>query len=331
MKLNFPVLVFMCVMFFSCTRGISGAGVFKNEKIEPALRASMEKMNLQVYEYLREDNYEMLSQLFSDSLKSRIQPAFEQKFLPQIQKVVRGRAYKKFDDFYIKRQNPKDTIHIASGKGDNAYQLKFIVPDKEIFVSMVTSGDSMNEVMITLIYVKDNGKWKILNLIGEDYSLNRMDAIAAYKYSQKLETCGDLMDAYNIQTLSDHCMNPGGGIFTFDKAAEMRQYSDSLLAKTKARYTFPVSVSQMASKPSIFNIHYEVVDHHFAPMIMYITTVKVSDTVELKKENNEMQKIVGSLFTGIDKYNRALLYRAYNEMPDGKNDPRYYGYIQRLN
>ena len=234
MKLNFPVLVFMFVMSLSCTSGISGAGVLKNEKIESSLRAAIEKMNLQVYGYIREDNYEMLSQLFSDSLKARIQPSFEQKFLPQIQKVVRGRAYRKFDDFYIKRQNPQDTIQLASGKGDNAYKVKFIVPEKEVFVSMVVAGDTMNEVMITILYIKAGGKWVISNIIGEDYSLNNKDAIAQYKYARKLEESGDMMDAYNTMYLSVHCLNPAGSVFAFDRSQEIKQYGDTLFENTIA-------------------------------------------------------------------------------------------------
>ncbi len=330
MKLNFPVLIFICFTFLCCTRGISGNGTFKNEKIEPSLRASMEKMNLQVYGYLRESNYEMLSQLFSDSLKLRIKPEFEQKFMPQIQKVVRGRAYKKFDEFYVKRQNPRDTVMIASGKGDNAYKLKFIVPDKETYISMVVSGDSMNEVMITMIYIKVDGQWKIINIMGEDFSLNNKDAVALYRYSLELEKGGDLIDAYNNLSLSEHCLNPGGNIFSFDKSEEIKHYSDSLIKKTQIRYHFPIIVSQLPSKPSIFNIHYEVMEHHLNPMIMYISTVNVTDTVALKSENGEMQKVIGDLFSGMNKNNRAILYRAYNEEPNGKNDPRYYGYVQKL-
>ena len=85
----------------------------------------------------------------------------------------------------------------------------------------------------------------------------------------------------------------------------------------------------MNSKPLIFNVHLEIYENKFIPMVMYISNINVADTVDLKIENQEMQQKIGIIFSGMAKNNPYLLYRAYNEQPDGRNNPRYYGYIQK--
>jgi hypothetical protein len=195
---------------------------------------------------------------------------------------------------------------------------------------MLVAGDSVNEVMITLVCDNVNGKWKVRNILGEDFSLNKRDAIEQFHYAKTLEKHDDLMDAVNTMGLANHCNAPGGGFFRYKNAAGMKKYNDSLTNIAKAKYAFPYLVNELDSKPSVFNIHYEVFKAQFAPMIMYQSSISVSDTVSLKKENDELQKNIGAVFTGMDINNNIILYRAYNELPDGKNNPAYYGYVQKL-
>jgi hypothetical protein len=125
-------------------------------------------------------------------------------------------------------------------------------------------------------------------------------------------------------------MKPAGKMFKYAISEKIAAYTDSLTAITKTKYPFPYTVGLLAGKPIIFNIHYEIMDQHFTPMIMYKTSVSVTDTAKLRSENTEMQKNIGTLFTGIDKNNKVLLYRAYNEQPDNQTNPRYWGFVQRL-
>ena len=291
----------------------------------------MDVMNKQVYGYLSNNTYGVLSQLFSDTLLSNVTPEFTTKFMPQIQKVIKGRAFRIYDQFYIKNAKKSDTTIIKSGKGAAAYTMDFIAPEKENYISMLIAGDTLNEVMLTLMYIKENGKWKLSSLVGEDYSLNSLDAIQQYNYARTLLEKGDLIDAVNVMALANHCLHTGGNIFSYENAAKIIRFGDSLTAVTKARYVFPYTVNELPGKPSVFNIHYEVMDHHFTPMIMYLTSINVSDTVALKAENQIFQKNIGTIFQGMDKNNRTLLYRAFNEHPDEKTSPKYFGYIQHLN
>ena len=328
MKRYLPVLVFILFLSQSCISGITKNEIFQNDKIDPGIRAAIAELDKQVYKNMCENNYEALSRFFSDSLMETMNTDFAQKFMPQIQKVIKDKHYRIFDEFYIKHVKPMDTVKISSGNGDNAYAIKFIAPYRESCLSMIVAGDSLNEVMLTLLYSNIKGKWKLSSLKGEDYSLKGRNAIDQYHYAINLEKNGYLVDAENIMALANHCNTPAGTIFNYSNAEEMKRFSDSLMNETKL--LLPYTINEMITKPRVLNIYFEVMDHKFVPMVVYQSSVNVSDTIELKKENDAMQKKMGNIFNGIDKNNSVILYRAYNDLPDGRNNPPYYGYIQRI-
>ena len=290
MKKYLPVLVFILFVFPSCMMGQNKNEILQNDKIAPQERTAISALNKQVFKAISENNYDNLSKLMTDTMKLDVSNDFVKKFIPQIQGVIKGRNYRIFDEYYFKTIKPSDTIKIASGKGDNAYTMDFITKYKETYMSMLISGDSLDEVMLTVIYIKINGKWKMDYLSGEDYSLNRRNAIEQYNYAQRLQKEGSLIDAVNVIALSEHCNNPGGKAFKYKKAKEIKDFSDSLTAETKAKYTFPYTVNELATKPSVFSIHYEMMNHNFAMMFYYQSVINVMDTISLKKENQETVK-----------------------------------------
>jgi hypothetical protein len=324
--------VFVCLFFIAtgCTSGITKNEVQSNKQIDPKIKAEASVITNQVYSLMSENNYDDLSKLFSDTLLEYINSDFAQKFMPNVQKVIKGKKYWVFDEFYARNVKPVDTINISSGSGDNAYKIKILSAANETYVSMLVAGDSINEVMLTIILNKIKGKWKVSNIRGEDYSLRGKNAIAQYRYAQALGASGALIDAVNIMGLSSYCSAPGGSTFVYTKTSEIKRYADSLTGIAKAKYPFPYTVNELTTKPLIVNIHYERMDSTLVPMIIYQSSIPVADTVSLKKENTAMQEQIGNIFEGMDKNNKILLYRAYNELPDGKNNPRYYGYVQKM-
>lgn len=322
----------MCMLFIvqSCSIGQSKSGVWQNEKIDAGIKTTITALNNEVYKGICENNYSALEKIFSDSLRAVISPEFSKKFMPNMQRVMKDRKYRIFDEFYIRNAKTQDTVRISSGKGDSAWSMKFYSPIKEMYISMLIAGGPLDEVMLTLIYIHTNGKWTLHNVMGEDYSLNGKNEIQQYHYAQALQKNGSLIDAVNVMSLARHCGAPGGMNFRYTKDNDINQFSEALTNEAKTKYPFPYAVKELQSKPLVVNVHYEVMDSSMVPMIIYQSSVSVYDTAALKTENDAMQKNIGSIFPGMDKNNNALIYRAYNELPNGQNNPRYYGYIQKL-
>jgi len=327
MKKCLPVVVFILFLSQSCT---SKDQVWKNEAIDPKVKATMTALNGEIYAIMCENNYEKLTQLFSDTLMNQLGPDFAKKFMPNMQQVMKGHNYRVFDEFYIKCPKAKDTITLASGKGDSAYTIKFASPAPQTYFAMLVAGDTTDEVMLTLVYTNINGKWKVSNLYGENYSLRSKNAVEQYYYAMGQQKNGYLLDAACTMALAKNCIAPGGRTFQYKKTAEITHFSDSITKETDEKYMFPYTMNEIKSKPEIVNVHYQILAGSFVPIVIYKSTINVADTVSLKKENDIIQKGIGKQFYGIDLLNKTILYRAYNELPNGNNDPRYYGYVQRI-
>lgn len=323
----------ICISFYSysCTSSIAKNEIFQNDKIDPAIKAEIEAIDKQAYKNMCDNNYGALSQSFSDSLLFTITPDFAQRFMPQIQRVIKGKEFKVFDDFYIRTVKRMDSVSIPGGKADHAYTLRYITGSNETCISMVVAGDSVNEVMLTFIYIKVDGKWKMNNIQGEDFSLAGRNAVDQYLHAKKLYENGHLIDAVNTMQLTSHCIAPGGRMFSYTKQKEMSEFYEAVTKAVNAKYPLPYAMTEVATKPKMVNIHLEVMDRRFVPMILYQSSLMLADTVSLKKENDEMQQKIGKIFFGIDKNNPVILYRAYNELPeDNRSQKPYYGYVQKF-
>ena len=330
MKKYMLLLCSVLLLSQSCIMGQNKTEIFQNGKIDKKIKTTITTLNNEAYKHFCDNNYEQLSKMFTDSLRPLIGADFASKFMPAMQGIMKGRTYKVYDEFYIRHTKPGDTVNLSAGAGDEAYTVKLNTKTEETYLTMMLAGDSVDVVMLTVLYGNYKGKWQIYGITGEDYSLANRNAIAQYVYAQELERKDYLMDAVNVMSLSTHCINPGGRIFRFNKEQEMKTYADSLTSHTKAKYPFPYTVKEVATKPLVVNIHFEVDRGEFIPMIVYQSAINVQDTNSLAKENAQIQQNIGRIFNGMDKTNKRLFYRAYNQLPNGQNNPPYYNYIQAL-
>jgi hypothetical protein len=329
MRTYLSFFLFAAAMLSGCT-GNKKTGLWQNDKIDPDTKSTIAALNKEVFKCMATNDYQHLVQLFSDSLKDAIKPDFDGEFMPRMEKLLAGRKYRRFDEFYIKNEYPFVPINLTAGSGDSSYFFEIKSLTKDTYISMLVSVDSFNEVMLTLVYGNFDGKWKIDILRGDNYSLFGKNAVAHYKYAEAMMNSGDLVDAVSTMALAERCVKPCGDYFTYKNAGEIKKFSDTLVKQAKEKFPFPYLVTLSKTKVLLFNMHYEFINGHMAPMLMYQTDVNVKDLAALKTENEDFQKNIGTIFPGVDKNNRNIIYRAFNVQPDGKNDPPYYGFVQEI-
>ncbi len=331
MKKFLPVLSIALILFQSCLNGQIKNGIYKNDQIDSKIRSTINADNKQVFAAISEGKLDGLDGIIWDSLKLNLNDDFRNKFIPQMSRIMKGKTYKVFADIYVLSTKEHDSCKIEAGDGDNKWSMKISTRTKETYLSMLISGDTLDEVMLTLVYEKIVGKWKLCNIMGEDYGLAGKNAIESYHYAQKLEKENYLIDAINYMSLSNHCLHPAGQYFLYAMQKEILDYTDTLTVKTKDKFPFPYLMEQVKSMPTVVNLHYEVYDRKFVPFIAYQSHYFVKDTVALKNENDEIQSKIGSIFPGMDKIHKNILYRVYNELPQGNSNPPYYGFVQKIN
>ncbi len=330
MKKGLPVLIIALILFQSCLNGQIKNGIYKNDQIDSKIRSAINANNKMAFAAISEGKLDGLDGIIWDSLKMNLNDDFKNKFIPQMSRIMKGKTYRVFADIYIQTAKAQDSCKIEAGDGDNKWSMKISTRTKESYLSMLVTGDTLNEVMLTLVYEKIDGKWKLCNIMGEDYSLAGKNALDLYHHAQELEKKNYLIDAINFMSLSNHCLHPAGQYFLYAKQKEIKDYTDSLTNKTIAIFPFPYLMQQVKSMPTVVNLHYEVYEHQFVPFIAYQSHYFVKDTVALKGENDEIQSKIGTIFPGMDKIHPYILYRVYNDLPQGNSNPPYYGFIQKI-
>lgn len=112
------------------------------------------------------------------------------------------------------------------------------------------------------------------------------------------------------------------------------------MKETNSQYHFPIIVQQIKTKPQIFAINPQLITENshqgIFPFIKYKSDIPLKDTVALKLENDELQKIVGTIFKGVDQGKDYILYRVFSQLPvfnssyDSNKPVEHYGFIQKL-
>lgn len=330
MKSYVPVLFLLLFTATGCDLGKKKPGTYHNQEIDSKLRAEISDMNKKVYTYMCNNDFEALSGMFTDTLMDAVKTDFSQKFIPQMSRVMKGKNYRVFDEFYTIRGKARDTLKLVSGKGDESYTMVVFGMTPETYTSLLVSGDSLNEVMLTVVYAKIKNKWSVNLIMGEDYSLNGKNAVGLYRYAIQLQKDGHLMDAVTTMGLTKNALTPGGKYFQYSIDSAIRVFADSINTQAVARYPIPYPMPYIPTKPIVFNVHYEVYNARLVPQVLYLSSINVQDTVALKQENDLIQEKIGTIFSGMDKNNNSILYRAYNVQPNGQNDPPYYGFAQKI-
>ncbi len=329
MKINLFALLIAVNLSIGCSHNVSKYKLQHNKDIDKSISEELTKLNKQAYGYLANNEYSSLSDLFSDTLSHSINADFTQTFIPQMAKSLKGKGYKVFDEYYVENPLLDSPITIAGGAGETAYKFRFKSPTKQTYITLLTSEDSTNEIMLTLAWGKYDGKWQLNIVRGEDYSINGKNAIDFYKAARKYRDSGDFVDAINTMWFSTHCANPSGTYMTYDIAGQINSFADSLGKELKEKYELPYTIKQLTTKPQVFNIHYEFMEGALTPMIMYLSTIPVNDTTKLKAENNEFHQQLDAIFYGMNKNNKNIIYRVYNQQPVPNTNPPYFGFVKR--
>jgi hypothetical protein len=101
------------------------------------------------------------------------------------------------------------------------------------------------------------------------------------------------------------------------------------MKEVNTKFTFPLTLDNIDTKPKVFRIFPEMINEGFFPMVYYLSDINIKDTTALKIENEKVKQEVGRLFTGIDKDKKFVFYWAFNEIPDGKKLVEHYGFIDK--
>lgn len=284
-----------------------------NNNIDNAIRNQIKLNNDLLMNALAENKPAQLKEIFSDTLTKQTSNEFEAG-VSKMHELISTNAYTILDEYYVKNNSTgfRDTIY-KNLPGGPAYKINFEVMTKENYVSLLLHQEAETQLLVTIVYGKYESGWKVDVLRIGRYAFNTKTALDLYNQARTLFESGDLIDAANLASMIKPTLTPADQFFHYEQESAMKEFVKKIIADAGQTFRFPLPVTSIKTTPTIYNIQPMPMPEGILPVVTYLTKINLADTASLIIENDELQKIIGTLFPGIDKNNRYVLFQAYPE------------------
>jgi hypothetical protein len=299
------------------------SGTWKNEQINPSDRADFHHLNDQLLGYLKSDDNDHLKSLEARAL---IDDGSVIKSVNEISNLFRKSDYKLCDEYYVvNKYKDADTIlnHLP---GINNYKVRYGNVSHEMYIAFFLPKTNLaNQWMIGAVFNKLSYGWKLTMLDFGMYTINGKTAPELREMAEDQFHKHYLIAAGNTIQMAYSIKRPVAvWVYTREDSIDMSYWR--IAAAVTAKIKLPIVLNTIPSHPSIFRIFAGQMDDDdgYYPKVYYQTSINISDTAAVRKENNAIMKALPAILPGIDQDTPRLLFTAFNKKPNAQeNVPRY--------
>ena len=226
-------------------------------------------------------------------------------------------AYTLLDEYYIvnKDKYPVSKFIKANDLGINNYKLNYNATTREMYIAFFVPKSIPNKYLIAAVYSKYDYGWKLSHLELNPYALNGKTAPELFATANKMYNKKYFLDAVNTMEQAKTCIKPFEGL-EYQAEKEMNDFYLKLIKEINKKYRYPLTLTLVPSHPRIFSVSTRTTTDGVFPQVYYMTSIKLRDTVALKKENEKVREVIGKVIPGIDKDKKFVFYDAFNEWPE---------------
>ncbi|WCT12519.1 hypothetical protein [Mucilaginibacter jinjuensis] len=309
MKLLKPLSLLLLVFVLqSCNLAPSKPGIWKNDKIEAGKREKFHELNDQLLKNIKAvDNSSIESMLSRTLLESNYKRPVE-----LIGNHMKEGTYSLFNEYYMVNDVKDNTF---KSPNTDSLDINYSAVAKEMYIAFLLPKEPENKYMITIVYGKFDYGWKVDKLEIAKYSENGKNTAELYQEARAQYAKGYLINSANDMAMAHNCGDPSEELNPlFDR--NMHIFYQNLVIELNKRYTYPLVITGVSTRPQIFRVDNQDAKGGTYPAVCYLSLIDMKDTAALKKENNEVKKVIGRIMPGIDKDKKYMLYNIYNEKPN---------------
>jgi hypothetical protein len=311
-----------------CSLGcnLNKANTWKNESIDTSLKSEIDILTSTIVTALLENNSE---KIISMSGKAMFDNATEKElteFVEAVSKMLKKDKFQILDEYYVLNSTDKGSNTLI---GDE-YTISYTALNNEIYTSLLEiKTESHLTLILELIYGKYGKEWKLNTCQIGHYKYLENTMLDFYQKSQTQYEKGYLINAVNNIQLTQQLIKPFKTTFSYRKESEINSFTNKLIQEIKEIYSFPDEVSSIKTKPIILALSPKILIDGIYPLVDYKSNINLSDTIALKKEYLELSKVVFEKYKGIKEENEIVIFKAFDEIPDGKTLIDTYTFIYR--
>lgn len=323
--------ILMCFIFNVFSQiDINITGMWKDDNIDLKIKDKIKKLNNQFVEGFTQSKPDTVFKICSEKLLETGKNDLKMVIL-QMGKKYSKEDFKILNEFYNISTSKNSSTRVFTGiSGEHDYTIGFKSINKESYISVGYFNEFPVQMGFTLIYGKYNDEWK-LNIIqiGILRIMDR-DAYDWFLLAKNEYEKGYLINAVNNISLAGQILKPAKDIWHYQKEDKIIKFNEKVRKEINSKYTFPLTVEYVETKPQIYRIYPQGMSEGFFPMIEYKTEIELSDTIRLAKENDEIHSKISKLFKGIDKGTKMIFYSASNMIPIGYKPVETYRFIKYI-
>lgn len=324
MKKTILIGLFALIFITSCNVN----GIWKDDNIDPDIKSQIHKLNYEIIDGFIENNPDKVFAVCNEDLVKKSKNEIT-NLIYQVRQSFSKENFKILNEFYQKNTSKNAQTNVMTGiSGDHDYIISFKALNYEMFVSVGYFDNDLNQTCITMIYGKNEDEWKLnIMQIGTLRIMNK-DAFDWYVEAKSKYEKDYLIDAANDIALSSLLIRPANQLWHYQKEKEIKEFGDKIMADIHSKFTFPMTVDYVETKPQIFRIYPQGMNEGYFPMVQYTTSIDFNDTTSLSKECDEIHSKIGELYKGINKDKKMIFYRAFKSIPTGNMSVENYGFIR---
>lgn len=313
------------VLLAGCTPTVGSANF--NDHIDGDSRAKIAILNNRVIAAMRANSPAELKALFAPEALSNTAVELD-GFVTATHSALTDSKFTPLDEYLIRGTATGATATVTKGTvGEYAYKLDYPAVTNETYLSLLLNDSKANRLLLTCVYGKYGEEWKLTALKAGTYSFFGKTAVDFLNQAKANYSAGNLMDAANDIAMVRSTAAPAGGIFHYHAEDAMGAFVTKVSAELSARFPLPKKMETLKTGPQVFNIAPVAMAEGIYPTVKYLTTISLTDTVALKKENEQLKAVIGTVFPGLDKNKKYVFFKAYNQIPDGKTEVKNYGFV----
>ena len=310
------LLIITLVLLQSC----NSTDTVENNKIDARLRktignkndsllAAMATSNLQIYYALESPEYKKHRQT------STIRPS------NLFKKGIFKPEYTLYDEFFV--TNTERYVSTAVISNNHGYTFTFSNDKPQSYVSVLkVTGHQFDSLLVITYGLTDEG-WKVYAVDAFGFGNWGLNSSDYYRMAKQQGEKGFLINAYIYARNASDLIDRGKDVkLQWTQSTEIVDYAKQLESEINDKYTFPLVLSKIHTKPKIIRVEPRAILNHIVPTISYYTTTKLSETTQLEQEKEAIKRELQGVFKTDLNFKAPIMYRAYDD-PEG-NGTNYY-------
>ncbi len=310
------VLGVLCILPVSyCSPVVWTTQSWANGEIDSDLREHIHELNNNVVHFMKSDDSAALFEMMADTVKQTMASKEQiQTFVHDSLEAMRDAEFDIHAEYYWKRKGSGEGLCIIKPAVAGDFRIEIEGVSDEMYFSFLKSNDEFRKPMIGLAYMKSGAKWRIYSLRIGIVEVAGKNAPEWYAEAKDLYDRGYLLPAVLRQQMASACVPPDV-FWHYEQEAEIIEFSEDLQSEINQSYTFPIEMSDLAGKPTVYGIEPQFLQMRMLPKVSYVTTHPFEDVQALEAEAQAMTPELQELFPGITIDASHLLFSAFSEPP----------------